>query len=245
MIRQSRVLACLDCDELDILGTLSDNSDDEEELIDEDSQSTHNSDDPSETSADEDANTSSTIEIPAHIPTPSPPSPLVVTRKRKRKNRVAKGPFFFSDTLTTNTDWQHSEPEPSSKTITYVLSIVSSTEIAKKPTKHVSIGCILQLSSSEPWDTIRAQLLAQIDDAIEPRPLDLSNFDISFTISRVVVQALPLQTEQHYKFLLGEAMKGKTVAQVKVLCEQKVLDTVKVCAFNYSPLHGLVTHIPE
>jgi len=103
----------------------------------------------------------------------------------------------------------------------------------------------LQLSSSEPWDTIRAQLLAQIDDAIEPRPLDLSNFDISFTISRVVVQALLLQTEQHYKFLLGEAMKGKTVAQVKVLCEQKVLDTVKVCAFNYSPLHGLVTHIPE
>ena len=95
MIRQSHVLACLDHDELDILGTLSDNSDDEEELIDEDSQSTHDSDDPSETSADEDANTSSTIEIPAHIPTPSPPSPLVVTHKRKWKNRVAKGTFFF------------------------------------------------------------------------------------------------------------------------------------------------------
>ena len=95
MICQSHVLAHLDCDELDILGTLSDNSDDEEELINKDSQSTHNSDDPLETSANKDANTSSTIEIPAHIPTPSPPSPLVVTRKRMRKNRVAKGPFFF------------------------------------------------------------------------------------------------------------------------------------------------------
>jgi len=54
-----------------------------------------------------------------------------------------------------------------------------------------------------------------------------------------------LQTKQHYNFLLGEAMKGKTVAQVEVLCEQKVFDTVKVFPFNYSLLHGLVTHIPE
>ena len=86
MFHQSRVLARLDHDELDLLGTLSDNSTDEEELIDEDSQSTHDSDDPLEMSADEDANTSSTIQVPAHIRTPSPPSPLVLTRKRKRKN---------------------------------------------------------------------------------------------------------------------------------------------------------------
>jgi len=74
MFCQSHVLACLDCDEPDILGTLSDSSNDGEELINEDSQSTHDLDDPSETSADEDANTSSTIQVSAHIPTPSPPS---------------------------------------------------------------------------------------------------------------------------------------------------------------------------
>lgn len=74
MPHQSCVLACLDCDELDLLCTPSDDSTDEEELINEDSQSTHNLDDPLEMSVDEDANTGSTIKVPAHIPTPSPPS---------------------------------------------------------------------------------------------------------------------------------------------------------------------------
>jgi hypothetical protein len=105
---------------------------------------------------------------------------------------------------------------------------VSSSEGTKKASKRVPLGRILQLSSSEPWDTLRAQLLMQIDDTIEPRPLHISNFDVSFTINRIVKQPLPLQTEQHYDFLVAEATKGKTVAQVKVLCEQKMSDTVKV-----------------
>ena len=89
MPHQSCVLACLDCDELDLLCTPSDDSTDEEELINEDSQSTHNLDDPLEMSVDEDANTGSTIKVPAHIPTPSPPSPSIWLDRR-----CCSGPYL-------------------------------------------------------------------------------------------------------------------------------------------------------
>lgn len=87
---------CLDHDELDIISTLADSSNDKEELIDEDSRSTHNLNDPSETSANQDANISFTIQVPAHIPTPSPPFPLVVTCKRKQNGSINKyAPTLF------------------------------------------------------------------------------------------------------------------------------------------------------
>ena len=56
MFCKSQVLACLDHNELDIISILSDSSNDEEESIDEDSQLSYDSDDPSETSADKDTN---------------------------------------------------------------------------------------------------------------------------------------------------------------------------------------------
>ena len=60
-----------------------------------------------------------------------------------------------------------------------------------------------QLDAGEPWDTMRAQLLSKINNALQPQPLDFTLFDISFTIPCIVPKPrMPLETEASYSILL-------------------------------------------
>jgi hypothetical protein len=82
------------------------------------------------------------------------------------------------------------------------------------------MGRILELHIVEPWDTLKAQLLVQIDQCLAPPKVDFQDYKISYTIPRILSQPLLLTSESDYAFLIKHAMKGKTVADVKIQCIQ-------------------------
>jgi hypothetical protein len=69
----------------------------------------------------------------------------------------------------------------STKVVTYLLLITSASEAKKKAKDHGSDLCRVELSARESWDTMKAQFLKEIDDALSPQ-IDFNNYDISFKI---------------------------------------------------------------
>ena len=106
------------------------------------------------------------------------------------------------------------------KKINYILSIISISESKKNTSKCVPIGHILELLVDEPWDTLKAQLLVQIDKTLVPSKVDFQDYKISYTIPRILSQPLPLASESDYSFMIKHATKGKVVADVKIECIQ-------------------------
>jgi hypothetical protein len=103
-------------------------------------------------------------------------------------------------------------------------------------TKRVPMGRTLELESSEPYDTLKAQILVQIASALNPPKIIQEDYNISFTIARAVSIPLALQSESDYNFLVKQATKGKSVSIVKIACEQKATQV------RESSFHSLVFH---
>jgi hypothetical protein len=92
------------------------------------------------------------------------------------------------------------------KKVTYTLSILSASEIKKSALKHVPKTQSLHLSTDEPWDTMKAQILTKITAAINPLPIDFLNFDITFYTPRVLLKpGLSLATNDDYAEMIQRA----------------------------------------
>ena len=76
--------------------------------------------------------------------------------------------------------------QPSHTKITYLLSILSADEASKAVAKRETISSSLLLSDKAPWDTMKAQLLAEISKALSPQLLDFEDYNIMFFIPRVL-----------------------------------------------------------
>jgi hypothetical protein len=112
--------------------------------------------------------------------------------------------------------------------INYVLSIFSGLEMKLAASKRKPIGRLLALSSSEPWDTVKAQILSTLDKALSPVNINIDDYEISYVIPRIVTQALPLESETDYGHMISKATKHDT--DIKVTCIQKAN---KVCSIVY------------
>jgi hypothetical protein len=120
--------------------------------------------------------------------------------------------LFFAAVTTTG-----------SKNLTYMVLVFSADEMKKVQSKRVAKSYTLQLDTSEPWDTMRAQLLSKIDNALQPRPLDFTLFDISFAIPRIVPKpGMPLETEASYSILLQRVCKIKEPPIISIsICQKR------------------------
>jgi hypothetical protein len=129
--------------------------------------------------------------------------------------------FYTDFTAVSNTQAANSK-------INYVLSISSSLEMKLAASKRKPIGRLLALSSSEPWDTFRAQILSTLDKALSPANINIDDYEISYVIPRIVTQTLPLESETAYGHMISKATKHNT--DIKVTCIQKAN---KVCRLVY------------
>ena len=50
--------------------------------------------------------------------------------------------------------------------------------------KREAVGRPLELDSQEPWSTVSAQILVQIDDALSITNFDINDYEISYTVPR-------------------------------------------------------------
>ncbi|KAJ8589759.1 hypothetical protein M405DRAFT_861920 [Rhizopogon salebrosus TDB-379] len=89
----------------------------------------------------------------------------------------------------------------------------------KKPkTKRSEETAIIKLSQVEPFDTLKAQVLKCISEALKPKKLDYDDYKIVFTINRHQTAPLSLKKPAEYEHLVECAIKMKTPA-VKLLIE--------------------------
>jgi hypothetical protein len=103
-----------------------------------------------------------------------------------------------------------------------MVLVFSADEMKKVQSKRVAKSYTLQLDTHEPWDTMQAQLLSKIDNALQPQPLDFTLFDISFTIPRIVSKpGMPLETEASYSILLQRVHNAKEPPIISISICQK------------------------
>ena len=124
-------------------------------------------------------------------------------------------------------------PEPPKPVnITYVLTIYSKTEMEKGEKQRKPSNTFLQLKSDLEWDTIKAQLLEKISQALQPKTISYTEYDITCIVPCYQGSHMQLQTEDDHKFLLAHALKPKEptvnvkieVKLTKVHIQRKYLD---------------------
>jgi hypothetical protein len=85
----------------------------------------------------------------------------------------------------------------------------------------------MQLESTEPWDTVMAQLLVKIDGILKPTTIAFEDYVFSFSVPRVHTKPTDLTDEDSYKFMVERALKSKDPA-VTITIEPKPPPSKKV-----------------
>ncbi|OAX40797.1 hypothetical protein K503DRAFT_798526 [Rhizopogon vinicolor AM-OR11-026] len=98
-----------------------------------------------------------------------------------------------------------SEP-PAAKEITFITSITSAAEMKKLLSKRTSRNKSFILNLNEPWDTMKAQILVKISDALNPRHLSYDDYDVSWFIPRILLKpGLSLLSQNDFNGLMKRA----------------------------------------
>ena len=125
------------------------------------------------------------------------------SKARKKQNDKTQDPTVPTSSTAPN--------PPSNLKIDYILTMFSATEMKKPASRREPKKSSLQLAADEPWDTVKAQLLVKIDDLLKPSTLSIDDYEILFTIPRVVAKpGYPLASATDYVILL-ERSKSKLV----------------------------------
>lgn len=77
-------------------------------------------------------------------------------------------------------------PGPVTKEVSYIITVFSAAEMKKAKTKREPINASVNLNSDEPWDTLKAQVLVKISNAIKPRILNFNDYALTYQIPRVL-----------------------------------------------------------
>ncbi|KAG1895219.1 uncharacterized protein F5891DRAFT_984425 [Suillus fuscotomentosus] len=105
---------------------------------------------------------------------------------------------------------------PPTVDISYMVSILSASEMKKAKSKREPVNTSIDLRTDEPWDTLKAQILVKISTAINPRMLHFDDYSLTYHISWVLPKpGLSLLTEADYNGMMkqvdGMAAKAPTV----------------------------------
>lgn len=89
------------------------------------------------------------------------------------------------------------------------------------PKAGTARGAKLAFTSTEPFDTLKAQILAKVDATIPVTAGQLlwERFEVAWTIRSIQPEPMQLRTEKHWDELLEELVK-KPKAQVKLQVSQ-------------------------
>jgi hypothetical protein len=97
-----------------------------------------------------------------------------------------------------------------SQVVNYAVSVFTSAEMKKGISKRVLKCSSFQLRTDEPWDTVKAQLLVKVSNAIgDDVVLDFSKYNFMVSISRVISKpGVPLISNDDYNLLLTKIKAG-------------------------------------
>jgi hypothetical protein len=94
----------------------------------------------------------------------------------------------------------------------------SYSEMKKVKAQRSGETAIIKLSNDKPFDTLKAQILKCISEALKPKKLAYDDYRITFTVARHQTSPLSLKKESEYEHLLECVLKMKAPT-VKILIE--------------------------
>jgi hypothetical protein len=107
--------------------------------------------------------------------------------------------------------------------ITFDITVFSIADM-KKSSKLRGAGTssYIVFLSSEPWDTLKAQLLAKISNILDPDHIAFEDYHITFTVPRHSKTPLPLVSSDDFAQLLQRTLKTKMNLTAKIVIEARV-----------------------
>ena len=113
--------------------------------------------------------------------------------------------------------------------VSYILQVLSAVEMKKPLNKRLVKSDMIQLSTDEPWDTMKAQILAKISLLLKINAVDIADFDIKFVIPRIIAKpGMPLVSEESYAVLLQRIQKSNSIPIVTINASQHAVETEPV-----------------
>ena len=105
--------------------------------------------------------------------------------------------------------------------VTYLVTVTSAVELQKPANKRASKAGTIQIKSDDEWDTLKAQLLTQIEAALKPRPLELELHTVKAYMPHIMPKpGWPLANEDQYKIVLERIRQAKGNPVVNVTIDQ-------------------------
>ena len=96
--------------------------------------------------------------------------------------------------------------QAASTNLTYLLTILSASELKKSVAKRCPKTFTVRLNKDEPWDTVKAQFLVKITQALNPTVINWNNYSVTFYISRILPKpGASLSEPCDHAFLLEQA----------------------------------------
>lgn len=90
------------------------------------------------------------------------------------------------------------------------MSITFAAKMKKPASKHTLRNQTFTLNLDEPWDTMKAQILIKISDALNPRLLSYKDYEVSWFIPHVLPKpGLSLLNEKDFDILVKQAANLK------------------------------------
>lgn len=100
-------------------------------------------------------------------------------------------------------------------------------ELAKPFSRRKGRNTSLELSTSEPWDTVKAQLLVKIVAELSPATVDYSHYDVMVYIPHILPKpGMPLVTPKNYTSILARVNNMSMLTPtVNITIEEKATPT--------------------
>ncbi|KAG1752351.1 uncharacterized protein EDB91DRAFT_1077779 [Suillus paluster] len=124
---------------------------------------------------------------------------------------------------------------PAPAQVTYYLSIFSEAEFHKAEKQRKSLNSFLQQTADLLFDTLKAQLLAQISAKLNPSKILYDDYNINWTVPWIQPSPLALALDSDYKILLQHTTKHKELQEnitIKVHMNKSAKEKAKVLETN-------------
>ena len=93
----------------------------------------------------------------------------------------------------------------------YSLMILSATELKKPISWQQPKGASFTVATNEPWDTLKAQLLAKIDNTLKPNKISFADYHLKYFMPHMLSKSsLDLESKEDYEGFVDHSRNIKS-----------------------------------
>jgi len=102
--------------------------------------------------------------------------------------------------------------------ISLTLAIYSQVEMKKPDKKRKDIAALLKVAQNLDWPNMKAKITEKLSERLKVKKLDMSHFELTFSVPRHQTSPIPLLNEDDFDNLREAAVKCKD-PQARIIIE--------------------------